>query len=121
RRVVLTVAHASAAPFVAARGGLVATLNERMAQAMASRPGLAVLPLPFLPRSETVIMAWHPRHTADPAHAWLRRQVPAALSAAPPAHQRVLGPSPAPTMPPCRAAPSTSIRPTTPTSTSTPA
>jgi DNA-binding transcriptional LysR family regulator len=81
RRVVLTVAQASAAPFVAARGGLIATVTERMAQAMAPRLGLAVVSLPFLPRSETVIMAWHPRHAADPAHVWLLRQVRAAIAA----------------------------------------
>jgi len=40
-----------------------------------------VVPLPFLPRGEMVMMAWHPRHAADPAHAWLRRQVPAAIAA----------------------------------------
>ncbi|OAJ57811.1 LysR family transcriptional regulator [Paraburkholderia ginsengiterrae] len=44
--------------------------------------GLVVVPLPFLPRGETVVMAWHPRHAADPAHAWLRGQVPAAIAAA---------------------------------------
>ena len=82
RRVVLTVAHASAAPVVAARGDFVATLSERLARAMAPGLGLALVPLPFLPRGETVVMAWHPRHAADPAHAWLRRQVPAAIVAA---------------------------------------
>jgi DNA-binding transcriptional LysR family regulator len=81
RRVVLTVAHASAAPVVASRGDLVATLSERLARAMAPGLGLVVVPLPFLPRGETVMMAWHPRHAADPAHAWLRRQVPAAIAA----------------------------------------
>jgi DNA-binding transcriptional LysR family regulator len=82
RRVVLTVAHASAAPVVASRGNLVATLSERLARAMAPGLGLVVVPLPFLPRGETVVMAWHPRHAADPAHAWLRRQVQAAVAAA---------------------------------------
>lgn len=82
RRVVLTVAHASAAPVIAARGDFVATLSERLARAMAPGLGLVVVPLPFLPRGETVVMAWHPRHAADPAHAWLRRQVPAAIAAA---------------------------------------
>jgi len=81
RRVVLTVAHASAAPVIAAQGDFVATLNERLARAMAPGLGLVVVPLPFLPRGETVVMAWHPRHAADPAHAWLRRQVPAAIAA----------------------------------------
>lgn len=82
RRVVLTVAHASAAPVIAARGDFVATLSERLARAMAPGLGLVVVPLPFLPRGETVVMAWHPRHATDPAHAWLRRQVPAAIAAA---------------------------------------
>ena len=82
RRVVLTVAHASAAAVVAARGDFVATLSERLARAMAPGLGLVVVPLPFLPRGEMVVMAWHPRHAADPAHAWLRRQVPAAIVAA---------------------------------------
>ncbi|WP_266181397.1 LysR family transcriptional regulator [Dyella humicola] len=91
RRIVLTVAHASAAPVVAAGGGLVATLSERLAQAMAPGLGLVVVPLPFLPRGETVVMAWHPRQAADPAHAWLRKQVPAAIAAssAPISYRRV--------------------------------
>ncbi len=82
RRVVLTVAHASAAPVVAARTDFVATLSERLARAMAPGLGLALVPLAFLPRGETVVMAWHPRHATDAAHAWLRRQVPAAIVAA---------------------------------------
>ncbi len=81
RRVVLTVAHASAAPVVAARTDFVATLSERLARAMAPRLGLVLVPLTFLPRGESVVMAWHPRHAADPAHAWLRRQVPALIVA----------------------------------------
>jgi len=88
RRIVLTVAHASAAPVVAARSDFVATLSERLARAMAPGLGLAVVPLPFLPRGETVVMAWHPRHAADPAHTWLRRQVPAAIAASAPARTR---------------------------------
>lgn len=81
RRVVVTVANASAAPVIAARSDFVATLSERLARAMATGLGLVVVPLPFLPRGETVVMAWHPRHTADPAHEWLRRQVPSAIKA----------------------------------------
>lgn len=81
RRVVVTVANASAAPVIASRGDLVATLSERLARAMAPGLGLVVVPLPFLPRGETVRMAWHPRHSADPAHAWLRQQVRAAIAA----------------------------------------
>ena len=85
RRVVVTVSHAGAAPIVAARGNFVATVTERMAQAIAPGFGLAIVPLPFLPRGEPVVMAWHPRHVADPAHTWLRQQVLAVIAAAGPA------------------------------------
>lgn len=62
---------------------------------MAPGLGLVVVPLPFLPRGETVVMTWHPRHAADPAHAWLRRRVPAAIAAAcaPLSYRMVSGPS----------------------------
>ncbi len=88
RRVAVTVSHAGAAPVVAARGNFVATLTERMAQAMAAAFGLAILPLPFLPRGEPVVMAWHPRNAADPAHTWLREQVVAVVAATGAAHRR---------------------------------
>ena len=81
RRIVLTVANASTAPVVAARGEFVATLSERLARAMAPGLGLAVVPLPFLPHGETMVMAWHPRHAVEPAHAWLRQQVRAVIAA----------------------------------------
>lgn len=75
RRIVLTVAHANVAPLVAARSALVATLSERMAEAMAPSLGLHVLPLGFAVEPETMVMAWHPRHSADAAHTWLRQQL----------------------------------------------
>lgn len=75
RRVVVTVAHANLAPILAARSDLVATVTERMAQAMAPSLGLEVLALPFVREPDTLVMAWHPRHEADAAHAWLRAQL----------------------------------------------
>jgi DNA-binding transcriptional LysR family regulator len=72
RRIVMTVAQANIAPIVAARSDLVATISERTALAMASALGLEVLPLGFATEPEPMVMAWHPRHSSDPAHAWLR-------------------------------------------------
>ena len=72
RRVVVTVAHANVAPIVAARSELVATIGEHTARAMAPTFGLEVLTLPFVNEPEPMRMVWHPRHTGDAAHAWLR-------------------------------------------------
>ena len=81
RQIVLTVPQANVAALIAARSELVATLGERVAQAMAPSQGLVVLPLGFVPQPESLRMAWHPRLSADPAHAWLRRSFVQALSA----------------------------------------
>ncbi|MFT3799930.1 MAG: LysR family transcriptional regulator [Burkholderiaceae bacterium] len=73
REVVLTVPQANIAALVAARSDLVAILGERMARAMAASVGLKVLPLAFAVEPEPLLLAWHPRHNADPAHALLRQ------------------------------------------------
>jgi DNA-binding transcriptional LysR family regulator len=39
---------------------------------MSSGLGLKVLELPFKVEPEPLLMAWHPRLGADPAHRWLR-------------------------------------------------
>jgi DNA-binding transcriptional LysR family regulator len=85
RDVVLQVPQANIAALIAARSDLVATLNERVATAMAPGLGLQVLPLAFSTVPEVMVMAWHPRQSADPAHAWLRASF-----------LRVLGSKPAP-------------------------
>jgi DNA-binding transcriptional LysR family regulator len=72
RAVTLTVPSAYAALVVAARSTLVATVPERIARVMSSGLGLKVLELPFKVEPEPLLMAWHPRLGADPAHRWLR-------------------------------------------------
>jgi len=72
RRIVVTVAHANVAPIVAARSELVATIGDHTARAIAPTFGLKVPPLPFVNEPEPLRMVWHPRHTGDAAHAWLR-------------------------------------------------
>jgi DNA-binding transcriptional LysR family regulator len=75
RQVVMTVAHANIAPLIAARSGLVATVSERMGQAMAPALDMVVLPLAFALDREALVMAWHPRQNDDPAHRWLRTEL----------------------------------------------
>lgn len=81
RHVVLTVPQAQVAALVAARSDLVATLNERMARAVAPYMGLQVLPLAFAVEAEPLVMAWHPRRHADPAHTVLRQSLLKLLAA----------------------------------------
>lgn len=42
---------------------------------MAEALGLVVFPVPLPLPPLRVGIAWHPRHDADPAHAWLRDRV----------------------------------------------
>lgn len=74
RDIVLTVPQANVSAIIAARSDLVATLSERVAAAMAATLGLALLPLAFAPAPDALLMAWHPRQSADPAHTWLRQR-----------------------------------------------
>ena len=74
RDIVLTVPQANVSAIIAARSDLVATLSERVAAAMSATLGLALLPLAFAPAPDALLMAWHPRQSADPAHTWLRQR-----------------------------------------------
>ncbi|MFT3813052.1 MAG: LysR family transcriptional regulator [Acidovorax sp.] len=82
REVVLTVPQSNIAALVAARSDLVALLSERMARAMAASVGLKVLPLAFPVEPEPLVLAWHPRHNNDQAHALLRQLVLKQMAAA---------------------------------------
>lgn len=75
RTIALRVPSSCTALVVAARSDFVATVSGRIARAMASALGLVVFELPFEPPPERQLMAWHPRHGADPAHRHLRTLV----------------------------------------------
>ena len=83
RTIALTVPSSYAALVVAARSDFVATASERIARAMAPALGLVVFELPFELPPERQLMAWHPRHGADPAHRQLRTLVQSVLGRAP--------------------------------------
>ncbi|MGE0798250.1 MAG: hypothetical protein AB7O55_08030 [Lautropia sp.] len=82
RDVVLTLPQANVAAINAARSDLAATLGERIATAMAAALDLVSLPLGFVPTPDPLVMAWHPRHAADPAHRRLRERLLALLAQA---------------------------------------
>ena len=82
RRVLLREPSALAALVAAARSELVASVPRRLAQALAPRLGLQLRDLPFELPTQPLLMVWHPRHDADPAHRWLREQLADLLQAA---------------------------------------
>lgn len=80
RQVVLTLPSMHAALVAAARSPYAATVSDRIARAMAPGLGLRVSDLPLDVAADPTLIAWHPRHDADPAHAWLRDTVRQVLS-----------------------------------------
>jgi DNA-binding transcriptional LysR family regulator len=82
RKIVVSVPDQSSAVAVAQRTDLVATVPSVFAR-HAAASGLRVLGLPTGIRPSDVVMAWHPRHDADPCHAWLRDRVRGIFSGMP--------------------------------------
>jgi DNA-binding transcriptional LysR family regulator len=83
RRVVkLWVPHVYAAIAAAARSQLVASVPERIARKAAPALGAEVFVLPLTLAPEPLLVAWHPQHERDAAHAWLRAELVRQLSQA---------------------------------------
>lgn len=72
RFVALSVPSSHGALLVASRSDLVACVPERTARAMHAGLGLELFDLPLPALLLPMALAWHPRHNADAAHAWLR-------------------------------------------------
>ncbi|MFJ9813879.1 LysR family transcriptional regulator [Streptomyces sp. NPDC101151] len=71
RRVVGSVGTFPASLFVIRDTDLVGMIGS-MAEPLVSALGLATFPVPVPLPPLRLGLAWHPRHEADPAHAWLR-------------------------------------------------
>jgi DNA-binding transcriptional LysR family regulator len=81
RRVLAALPTSAAALTVVAGSDAVVVVAERVCAPLAARLGVVTRPAPIeLPPVE-VVMTWHHRHDSDPAHAWLRGEVRAALTA----------------------------------------
>jgi DNA-binding transcriptional LysR family regulator len=78
RRVVLSVPHFLSAPELVRRSDMVAMLPARLLEGR--RQGLQLRDAPIQPPGFEMAMSWHERVHVDPAHAWLRAQVIAAVS-----------------------------------------
>ncbi|MFF5436985.1 LysR family transcriptional regulator [Streptomyces achromogenes] len=71
RRVVGSVGSYPASLFVLRDTGLIGLITE-WGRPLADALGLVAFEIPLPLPAITVGFAWHPRHDADPAHAWLR-------------------------------------------------
>jgi DNA-binding transcriptional LysR family regulator len=62
-------------PFLVVGTPLVASVPERLAQYLATRLPLKVVPDPLRRGEEPELVLWHKRREPDPAHAWFRQLV----------------------------------------------
>lgn len=75
RRVVACTPTLAGALFLIGQSDLVGLAPRRLGAAAVHALGLDTFEIPLeLPPTE-ISMAWHPRHSADPEHTWLRDQV----------------------------------------------
>lgn len=75
RRVVLTVPHFVAVGHLLQHSDMIATVPERLAQALVGPFGLAYLKHPAPLPEIAITMFWHARRHRDPANEWLRDRV----------------------------------------------
>lgn len=75
RNIELTTTGFALAPFLLRGTRLVGLVHRRWALELAGAAELRLLECPLTIPSITETMLWHPRHSDDPAHRWLREQI----------------------------------------------
>ena len=79
RHVSLVVPTFYAAAFAATTSDLVATIPRRLAKELTNVAALTAFTVPLELPSYAVVVGWHRRLTADPAHRWLRSSIRRAI------------------------------------------
>lgn len=80
RRASVTVPYHALAAAIVQESNLVATLPNRLLDALTIHTSLAVISTPPLIGPVSFSMAWHPRLDNDPAQQWLRETIRSATS-----------------------------------------
>ena len=75
RRVVMSMPLFSGVYRAVAASDLIGLLPLQLARHVAASAGLAIYAAPMPVATAQLVMAWHRRHTASPAHVWLRAQI----------------------------------------------
>lgn len=81
RRIVASAPSVSAALAMVHAADLLVSVPARIGSASMALMQLVTRPLPLTTPTLRVVASWHRRHDADRAHAWLREQVQAVISA----------------------------------------
>jgi DNA-binding transcriptional LysR family regulator len=79
RRVAVVAPTSAMALRFASDSDLLVVVPERMCSAALKPLRLTTVPLPLPVPTVPVVAAWHRRHEAEPAHAWLREEVQKAI------------------------------------------
>jgi DNA-binding transcriptional LysR family regulator len=77
RRIGLKVPYLTAAVLAVEDTPLITTMLRRAAELYAARANVAILGFPFKLDPERILMGWHPRMDAEPAHLWFRELIAA--------------------------------------------
>jgi len=75
RKVLLEVPSSLAIALVVSQSDLVGVVGRRLAQVLAPKLGLKILPMPIKLPLFPAYLVWHRSRDADPGHQWLRRGV----------------------------------------------
>ena len=75
RRIVASTASFTAAPFLLSGTPLLTILPRRLGERMRIAADIKLLELPFAIPPLREKLAWNPRFTTSPAHAWMRTQI----------------------------------------------
>lgn len=75
RKVAMEVSHFTTAIFAAGQSDVIASVSSRIAKHLSAAAGVRVFKFPFPAPALSYSVHWHSRHTADPAHAWLRQLI----------------------------------------------
>jgi DNA-binding transcriptional LysR family regulator len=75
RKIAMEVSHFTTAVFAAAQSDLIASVNSRIARHLSVPARVRIFKFPFPAPALNYSLHWHSRHTADPAHAWLRQLI----------------------------------------------
>lgn len=80
RRVAMEVPHFTTAIFTVGQSDLIASMASRFATRLGATAGVRIFKFPVPAPVMNFGLYWHSRHTADPAHAWLRQLIVEAAS-----------------------------------------
>ena len=75
RKITMEVPHFSTAIFTAGQSDLLASVPSRIAKHLSGATGVRIFKFPFPAPQFSYSLHWHSRHTADPAHTWLRQLI----------------------------------------------